>query len=222
MPTILITGANRGMGLEFARQYAAEGWRVLGTVRDPLAGRALSEAGGEVYVCDVAIPEQVARLKASLAGVGLDIVLNNAGIYGENQSFGAVDPAAFMKVVAVDTLAPLKVAEAFADQLVGRKIIAAVSSKMGAMSDNTSGGAYAYRAAKAGLNMVMKSLAVDLAPRGILTVALSPGWVRTDMGGANAPLDAATAVSGMRKVMAGLSAQDSGAFIHYDGSHLTW
>ncbi|KIL96784.1 3-oxoacyl- acyl-carrier protein reductase [Paramagnetospirillum magnetotacticum MS-1] len=222
MPTILITGANRGMGLEFARQYAAMGWRVLGTVRDPMAGRALSEAGGEVYVCDVADPAQVARLKASLAGVGIDIVLNNAGIYGENQSFGAVDPAGFMKVVAVDSLAPLKLAEAFADQLTGRKIIAAVSSKMGAMSDNTSGGSYAYRAAKATLNMVIKNLAIDLGPRGILTVALSPGWVRTDMGGPSAPLEAATAVAGMVKVMAELTEGDSGAFIHYDGSHLAW
>ncbi|MBI3446491.1 MAG: SDR family oxidoreductase [Magnetospirillum sp.] len=222
MPTILITGANRGMGLEFARQYAADGWRVLGTVRDPMGGRALSEAGGEVYVCDVADPQQVARLKASLAGLGLDILLNNAGIYGENQEFGAVDPQGFLKVVAVDTLAPLKLAEAFVDQMVGRKIIAAVSSKMGAMSDNTSGGAYAYRVAKAGLNMVMKSLSVDLASRGVLTVALSPGWVKTDMGGPGAPLEAVTAVAGMRKVLAGLRAEDSGAFIHYDGSSIPW
>ncbi len=222
MPTILITGANRGMGLEFARQYAAEGWRVLGTVRDPMAGRALSEAGGEVYVCDVADPAQVARLKASLAGVGLDVVLLNAGIYGEKQDFGDVDAAAFMRVMAVNALAPLKLAEAFADQLAGPKVIAAVSSMMGAMSDNTSGGSYAYRAAKAALNMVMKNLAVDLAPRGILTVALSPGWVRTDMGGPNAPLDAATAVAGMRKVVAGLRVEDSGALIHYDGSRLAW
>ncbi|WP_096702452.1 SDR family oxidoreductase [Magnetospirillum sp. 15-1] len=222
MPTILITGANRGMGLEFARQYAAEGWRVLGTVRDPMAGRALSEAGGEVYVCDVADPAQVARLKASLAGVGLDILLLNAGIYGEKQDFGDVDPAAFMKVMAVNALAPLKLAEAFADQLAGRKIIAAVSSMMGAMSDNTSGGSYAYRAAKAALNMVMKNLSIDLAPRGILTVALSPGWVRTDMGGPDATLDAATAVAGMRKVVGGLRAEDSGALIHYDGSRLAW
>lgn len=222
MPTILITGANRGMGLEFARQYAAEGWRVLGTVRDPMAGRALSEAGGEVYVCDVADPAQVARLKASLAGVELDVVLLNAGIYGEKQDFGDVDAAAFMKVMAVNALAPLKLAEAFVDQLAGPKVIAAVSSMMGAMSDNTSGGSYAYRAAKAALNMVMKNLAVDLAPRGILTVALSPGWVRTDMGGPNAPLDVATAVAGMRKVVAGLRVEDSGALIHYDGSRLAW
>ncbi|EME69190.1 dehydrogenase [Paramagnetospirillum caucaseum] len=222
MPTILITGANRGMGLEFARQYAAQGWRVLGTVRDPMAGRALSEAGGEVYVCDVADPAQVARLKGSLAGIALDVLLLNAGIYGEKQEFGAVDAAAFMKVIAVDALAPLKLAEAFADQMAGRKLIAAVSSKMGAMSDNPSGGSYAYRAAKAALNMVIKNMAADLAPRGILTAALSPGWVRTDMGGPNATLDAATAVAGMRKVMAELRAEDSGALIHYDGTRLAW
>jgi NAD(P)-dependent dehydrogenase (short-subunit alcohol dehydrogenase family) len=222
MPTILITGANRGMGLEFARQYAADGWRVLGTVRDPMAGRALSEAGGEVYVCDVADPAQVERLKAALAGVELDVLLLNAGIYGESQDFGSVDPAAFLKVVAVNTIAPLKLAEAFVGQLAGRKLIAAVSSMMGAVCDNTSGGSYAYRASKAALNMVIKGLSVDLASRGVVTVALSPGWVRTDMGGPDAPLDAATAVAGMRKVMAGMTAGDSGALIHYDGTRLNW
>ena len=115
MPTILITGANRGLGLEFVRQYAAAGWRVLATVRDPLAGRAASEAGAEVYVADMSDLNSIRRLKSSLAGVELDILLNNAGIYGENQSFGSVDADGFMQVMRVNALAPLKMAEAFAD-----------------------------------------------------------------------------------------------------------
>jgi|AGTN01.3.fsa_nt_gi Short-chain dehydrogenases of various substrate specificities len=222
MPTILITGANRGLGLEFVRQFAADGWRVIATVRDPLAGKAASDAGAEVYVADMADLDSIDRLKAALAGVELDILLNNAGIYGESQSFGAVDPDAFLKVVRVNTLAPLKMAEAFAGQLTGRRIIASVSSMMGSVAENTSGGYYAYRASKAALNMVMKSLALDLKDRGVVAVALSPGWVRTDMGGPDAPLDPPAAIAGMRAVLDRVGAEDSGKFFHFDGRELPW
>lgn len=222
MPTILITGANRGLGLEFARQYAADGWRVLATVRDPLKGKAASDAGAEVYVCDVSDPGAVARLAGSLAGVPIDVLLNNAGVYGDSQAFGSVDPDEFLRVMRINALAPLKLAEAFAGQLAGRKVIASVSSKMGSIADNTSGGFYAYRASKAALDMITKSLALDLAGQGITVVALSPGWVRTDMGGPSAPLDAATAVAGMKRVLDGLAPRDSGRFLHYDGSEVPW
>jgi NAD(P)-dependent dehydrogenase (short-subunit alcohol dehydrogenase family) len=222
MPTILITGANRGLGLEFARQYAAEGWRVLATVRDPSKGRAVSEAGAEVHLCDVADFGSVARLESTLKGVSLDILLNNAGVYGEHQDFGSLDADEFLRVMRVNALAPLKVAEAFANHLTGRKIIAAVSSKMGSISDSNSGGSYAYRASKSALNMLIRTLAVDLAGRGVTTVALSPGWVRTDMGGPSAPLDAASAVAGLCKVLEGLKPADSGGFFHWDGSRVPW
>lgn len=222
MPTILVTGANRGLGLEFARQYAAAGWRVLATVRDPLSGRAVSDAGAEVYVADVADIASLRRLRAGLAGIDLDIVLNNAGIYGQNQDFGAVDAAAFQRTMQVNALAPLQVAELFADQVVKGGIIAAVSSKMGSVAENTSGGFYAYRASKAALNMVIKSLSLDLAGRGICVLALSPGWVRTDMGGANAPLDPPQAVAGMKAVLDKANLNDSGKFFHFDGSEVAW
>lgn len=222
MPTILITGVNRGLGLEFARQYAAAGWRVLGTVRDPLSGRAASDAGAEVYVADVSDPNSVTRLKAALAGIQIDVLLNNAGIYGDNQSFGAVDGDRFLAVMRTNTLAPLKMAEAFADQLVGRKLIATVSSMMGSVAENTGGDHYAYRASKAAVNMVMKTLAIDLAARGITAIALSPGWVRTDMGGETAPLSPEQAISGMRAVLEKVSLNDSGKFFHFDGRELPW
>lgn len=222
MPTILITGANRGLGLEFVRQYAAAGWRVLATVRDPLSGRAVSDAGAEVYVADVADSAAVQRLKSSLAGIELDILLNNAGVYGDQQAFGSVDEAQFLQVMRVNALAPLKLAEAFADRMTGRKIIASVSSMMGSVAENTSGGFYAYRASKAALNMVVKSLSLDLKDRGIIAVALSPGWVKTDMGGPNAPLEPPAAIAGMRAVLDGLGPQDSGGFFHYDGRQLPW
>jgi NAD(P)-dependent dehydrogenase (short-subunit alcohol dehydrogenase family) len=222
MPTILITGANRGLGLEFVRQYAEDGWRVLATVRDPLSGRATSEAGGEVYVADVTDDTSIRRLKSSLSGTTFDIVLNNAGTYGERQDFGSVDAAEFLRVIRTNTLAPLKLAETFADQLSGRRIIAALSSKMGSITDNTSGGSYAYRASKAALNMVIKGLAVDLKPQEITTLALSPGWVRTDMGGPAAPLEASQAVAGLRAVLDRAGPDDSGKFFHFDGTELPW
>jgi NAD(P)-dependent dehydrogenase (short-subunit alcohol dehydrogenase family) len=221
-PTILVTGASRGLGLEFVRQYAADGWRVLAVVRDPSTGRAASEAGGEVYFCDAGDPAQIARLGKALDGIAIDIVLANAGIYGDRQHFGGVDPEEFLRVVRVNALGPLLLAQALAGRLRGPKIFAAMSSKMGSIDDNTSGGFYAYRASKAALDMVVKSLSVDLAGQGVIAVALSPGWVRTDMGGSSAPLDAPTAVAGMRKVLAGLTRADSGRFIHWDGSPVPW
>ncbi len=222
MPTILITGANRGLGLEFVRQYAADGWRVIATVRDPLKGRAASDAGAEVHVCDVADPRQVARLAGSLDGAGLDVLLCNAGVWGEHQALGDLDAESFLRVMRVNALAPLLLADALADRLVGRKLVAAVSSKMGSIAENTSGGDYAYRASKAALDMVIKSLSIDLAPRGITVLALSPGWVKTDMGGPSAPLEAPESVAGMRRVMAAASPADSGSFLHYDGSVVPW
>lgn len=222
MPTILITGAARGLGLEFVRQYAAAGWRVLATVRDPLSGKAASDAGAEVYVADMADPGSLDRLVAGLGETGLDVLLANAGLYGTNQDFGAVDAKGFLHVMQVNVLAPLHLAELLADRMARGGIIAAVSSKMGSMTENTSGGNYAYRASKAALNMVLKSMSLDLKDRGLTVVALSPGWVRTDMGGAAAPLSPEQAVAGMRQVLDRVGPEDSGAFLHYDGTKLPW
>jgi len=191
-------------------------------VRDPLSGRAASDAGGEVFVADVSDPNSIGRLKASVGDAPLDVLLNNAGVYGKEQAFGAVDPEGFLSVIRTNTLGPLKMAEAFAGQLSGRKIVASVSSLMGSIAENSSGGYYAYRASKAALNMVMKNLALDLKGQGVTAVALSPGWVRTDMGGPDAPLDPPTAVAGLRAVLDKVSLNDSGKFFHFDGRELPW
>ncbi|EPY00524.1 SDR family oxidoreductase [Magnetospirillum fulvum] len=222
MSTLLIIGASRGLGLEFVRQYAADGWRVLATVRDPLSGRAASEAGAEIYVCDVGDPASIKRLAAALDGTPIDLLLHNAGIYGANPPFGEIDPAEMAEVFRVNTVAPLLVAQAFAGHLAGPKLFAVLSSMMGSITDNSSGGSYAYRASKAALNMVIKTLAVDLAEQGIVPVALSPGWVRTEMGGPAAPLSPTEAVAGLRQALGTVKAVDSGAFIHVDGSRLPW
>jgi len=222
MPTILITGANRGLGLEFAKQYAADGWRVIATLRDPTKGAALSAAGAEIYVCDVSDPRQITRLADQLRSVVFDIVLLNAGIFTDHEGLNAVNQDSFLEAVSVNALAPLLMARAFLPHLTGRKVIAAMSSKMGSIAENTSGGCYAYRVSKAALDMGFKTLSLDPVAQGAITVLLSPGWVKTDMGGSGAPLEPETAIAGMRKVLAGLTPNDNGRFIHFDGTLVPW
>ena len=229
--TVLITGASRGLGLEFVRQYAKDGWRVHACARDPKSSSALqglaSAHRGEVrlHALDVADWKAVAALARGLKGEPLDVLLNNAGIYGSRtEPLGKVDADSWIEVLRTNAIAPLKMAEAFVENVAGgrRKVIATVSSLMGSIADNSSGGYYPYRTSKAAVNMVMKSLAVDLKPRGIISVALNPGWVRTDMGGATAPLGVERSVRGMRKVLDGLTRKQSGKFFHYNGEELPW
>lgn len=222
MPTILILGASRGLGLELAGQFASKGWRVLGTVRDLASGAKLSAQGAEVHLCDVNDGGSIASLAKNLADAPLDVVFVNAGIYKDHAGFGAVEPEPFMETIRVNALAPLMVAQAFAGHLTGRKVFAAMSSKMGAMSDNTSGGSYSYRASKAALNMIVTTLALDLAHRGVTVLAVSPGWVKTDMGGPAAPLEAKDAMAGVAQVLETATLEQSGKFIHFDGGILAW
>lgn len=221
MPTVLITGASRGIGLEFVRQYAAEGWTVLAVVRDPMSGRAASDAGGDVYIADVADGGSIARLARSLGETGIDVLINNAGLNGAAQDLGQVDGEEFLRLMRVNALGPLKMAEALVDRMTGAKIIASVSSQMGSIAQ-AGGGAVSYRASKAALNMVMRDLSIEWKARGIIAVSLSPGWVRTDMGGADAPLSPEQSVRGMRAVLNKLTPADSGKFFATDGGELPW
>jgi NAD(P)-dependent dehydrogenase (short-subunit alcohol dehydrogenase family) len=151
------------------------------------------------------------------------VLLNVAGVMGSKR-FGATDYAEWAQVLAVNVLAPMKMAEAFVEHVAAseEKKIVTLTSRMGSIGDNSSGGYYAYRSAKAAANAVMKSLALDLAGRGIIAVPIHPGWVRTDMGGSSAPLEAPDSVAGMRKVIAGLTPADSGKFLQYEGKELAW
>ncbi|MGJ0535112.1 MAG: SDR family oxidoreductase [Methylocystis sp.] len=231
MPTLLITGANRGLGLEFVKQYAAAGWRVLACCRMPATAenlQALSDASqGRVtlHALDVADLSDIDALAQQLHGTPIDLLINNAGIYPDRHSgFGQTDYDAWVLAFLVNTMAPMKMAEAFVGNLdLGQgKTIATVSSKMGSLDDNTSGDAYLYRSSKAAVNMVVKSLSLDLAPRGIRAVVLHPGWVQTDMGGPNALISGETSIAGMRKVLDRLTAEDSGRFIGFDGTEIPW
>ena len=226
MPTALITGAGRGLGLEFARQFADDGWTVLAGVREPERADDLRRIDGDVspVPLDVADPASVAILGERLSGVPIDLLINNAGVYGPRQMvLGEFDYDAWREVFEVNTLAPMRVAEAFIEHIragQGRKIVT-VSSKMGSIADS-SGGSYIYRSSKAGVNAAMKALAMDLQPEGFTIVVVHPGWVRTDMGGPSASIDAVESITGLKRVIDGLSPSDTGRFFNYDGSEIPW
>jgi len=226
MPCVLITGANRGIGLAFARSFAADGWRVYACCRQPDKARELKDLAGEVTVhrLDVTDSLQVAGLARELAGQPVDILLNNAGIYGSRTGFGETDYDLWPQVFQVNVMAPLRLAERFVEQVAQSesKLIVNISSRMASIAENSSGGGYVYRSSKAALNMVAKSLSIDLADRGITVVMFHPGWVQTDMGGPKAAVTAGESVAGMRAVIERLTSADNGRFFTYDGTEIPW
>ena len=227
MQTVLITGASRGLGLEFARQYAGDGWRVIATCRDPGAAAELKAVDGsvDIHTLDVTDHTAIRALARTLEGRPVDLLINNAGVYGPREvTFGETDYDAWAEVLGVNTMAPLALTECFAGHVAASdlKIVVAITSRMGSIAANDSGGSCIYRSSKAALNAVMKGLSLDLKPRGITVAVLHPGWVRTDMGGPDASIDAPLSVSGLRRVIAGLGPGDSGKFFNYDGEEIPW
>lgn len=227
--TILITGANRGLGLEFVRQYASLGATILACCRDPNEAtelQALQKQNSHVhiYALDVSVPENIQALANELSQP-IDILINNAGRLEKDETLGKVSIDALMQTYIVNAVAPLKILEAFAPQLAKsqRKLVVNISSSMGSISQNTSGGYYSYRAAKSALNMLMKSAAIDLASHGIKVLMLHPGWVKTRMGGMEALITPEESITGMRKVIAGYSPLPGELlFYRYDGDQVTW
>lgn len=227
---VLITGASRGLGLEFARQYAADGARVLACARRPAEATALLDlaAGSNgritVHPLDVASPASVAHLAAEIANEAIDILINNAGIYGgDHQRSGNIDYDAWVTTLAVNTLGPVRVLEALKPNLLKAKTrkAVAITSAMGS-TPRHDGGALVYRSSKAALNNAMHGLSIAYKGDSMTVVVMHPGWVRTDMGGSSAPLAPDQAVASMRKVIAGLKPADSGRFINYDGTEIAW
>ena len=220
MPTLLITGANRGIGLELCKQYLEHGWRIYAACRNPDKAKELSELASNndllsLHALDVTNEGQMDSLKSELKGKSVDILLNNAGVYGLGASeFGKTDSEAWDEAVAVNLLAPRKMMEEFVENVSrsDKKIIASISSKMGSISDNTSGGSYAYRATKAALNAVMVSAAHDLNHLDIASLILHPGWVRTDMGGPNGELSVEQSAQKLRKILDDCTIAESGSF----------
>lgn len=232
MPTVLVTGANRGLGLEFARQYAAAaGWQVIATCRAPEAATDLQklapESGRRIRILGMNVTDtaSVRAAAAALKDEAIDLLLNNAGVGGPpGQQLGNLDYAAWARVLDTNTLGPMRVVEAFLDHISKgqRKQIVTITSTMGSIEDNASGGRYAYRSSKAAVNMVMKSLAVDLAPRGITCVVVHPGWVRTDMGGPGGKLTPVESIRALRSLIDAIKPEDAGRFFNYDGKPYPW
>lgn len=230
MKHLVITGANRGIGLELVRQSVAKGYAVTAACRRPDAADellALRDAHRDLDVLplELADPRSLDRFVHELDGRAIDVLINNAGIYGQRDAtLGNVDPGAWQQAFHVNTIAPLVLTQKLLPQLRKgeERRLAYISSKMGSIADNTSGGSYVYRSTKTALNQVVKSLAEDLASEGFIVLPLHPGWVRTDMGGPNGLIDTATSVAGMLGVIEGATPEQSGQFLGYDGSRIDW
>lgn len=231
MPSVLISGANRGLGLEFCRQYAANGWEVIACCRNPSKAEDLSRlvdchSNVRMMALDVAQLEQIGQLSKDLENTAIDVLINNAGVYDDKsgEGFGAIDYGKWFNSFTINTLAPMKMAETLLPQIKrsGRKLIVNISSLMGSLADNGSGGSILYRSSKAALNASMKSLSIDIRDQGVGVLILHPGWVRTDMGGPNGLIDCESSVSGMREVIENFSLAQTGSFIKYDGKPMPW
>ena len=222
--TVLITGANRGLGLEFARQYKDAGWRVIGTARDPQDAQELKALGVRVMQLDVASQDSVAALAAELGDEPIDLLINNAGIFPRVGKLDEIDFDDYNRTLAVNTVGPVRVTRALLPSLrAGKlKIIAGLSSNLGSIAENERGNFYGYRESKAALNMFTKTLAAELGPEGFTCIVLTPGWVQTDMGGPNATLTPEESIAGMKAVLDRLTPADNGTFWSYNGSQMPW
>lgn len=222
--TVLITGANRGLGLEFARQYSSAGWQVIGTARKPDAAEELRGVEVRVVQLDVTDQESVEQLAHELGSQSIDLLINNAGILPMANTIEDIDFDDVNRTLAVNTVGPIRVTRALLPNLRRgelRKVIN-ITSSLGSIAENTSGRFYGYRESKAALNMFTRSLAAELRPEGFTCIALHPGWVQTDMGGPNAPIQAPESVRGMRELIDGLTPADSGMYWTHDGEQLPW
>ena len=241
MPTVLIPGASRGLGLEFARQYANDRWQVIATCRDPEKAEALQKlaqqySSVQIEKLDVADQASIAALADKLKDTAIDILINNAGILSgsssppefsdkndASQNIGSIDPKAWAKILEVNTIAPVMVSQAFLPHIrrgSERKIV--MISSGWASIELTSPGYMAYRTSKTALNAAMRNVALTLAEEKIIVVSLGPGWVKTDMGGENADISPEASARGLRKVIAALTLEQSGQFLRYTGNIVPW
>lgn len=222
--TVLVTGANRGLGLEFVRQLQARGDAVLATARDPRSATELADTGARVEALDVGDAASICAFARTLGDQAVDLLINNAGMGVGGKVFADEDFDEVETFFRVNSLGPMRLTQALLPNLRAGsgKTIAELTSKMGSIEDNTSGGAYGYRASKAALNMLNKSMAIDLRREGFTCVVLHPGWVATDMGGSAAPLSADESVRGMLGVIDRLKPSDSGRFFDYSGAEVPW
>ena len=225
--TVLITGANRGLGLEFVKQYALDNYEVIACTRkinkkDDLHRLQASFENISIHTLDVENFLSIDQFAKTLTKP-IDILINNAGLY-PNSSFDHINYEAWLNAFKINALAAFKMVKAFLPNLKKGELkkIASLTSKMGSIDENSGGGEYLYRSSKTALNMVMKSLSIDLKPHDMSLITLHPGWVRTDMGGPNGLIDVDESVTGMKRQIDKLSIKTTGQFIAYDGKKIPW
>lgn len=233
MPTVFITGANRGIGLELATQYAADGWRVIATCRNPEKAPELSATGAEIHTLDVSDLKAIKALAEKLTNTPIDVLINNAGSMGQYsfasdglaaQAFGTADYEDWEALFRINVIAPLAVMEAFIDHVESgeQKKIVTFTSMAGSNGLNTQGSLIYYRSSKAAANNMMRSVGIELSRRGVIALAVHPGWAKTRMGGDDAPVEVPECVTGIRSLIADLTLTDAGKFRAYDGSEMPW
>ena len=221
----IVTGSNRGIGLELVRQLLAQGHNVEATCRRPAGANELHATGARVHAVDIVDGDSIAAFARALDGTPIDLLINNAGVYGSRrQRLQDFDYAAAMRAFDTNALGALRMSQAFLPHLrrgAGKKI-ATISSTMGSIGTTTSPGDLAYRMSKAALNMMAKSIAHELHDDHIISIVVHPGWVRTSMGGPNAPILPEEAARGILAQIAAASFADSGGFIDFRGIHCSW
>jgi short-subunit dehydrogenase len=231
MSTVMITGANRGLGLEFSKQYLERGFKVLATCRVPSEAEGLQKLQNKfgenlkIFSVELAKHSDIEELKNEIKSEAIDILINNAGVYhGRGQIFGELNYEDWLKTMQINLLAPVKIAEVFVENLLigEKKCLVNITSQMGSIADNNSGGSYLYRSSKAALNAAVKSVSIDMKEQGLIAVVLHPGWVKTDMGGENASMSAEESIRRMSQVIDQLNPEKSGKFLNYDGNEIEW
>ena len=224
MTTIMITGASRGLGLEFARQFYNEECRVIATCRSPKDANELNAIGDiDVHALDVTDDKSVANLADKLRGENIDILINNAGVIGQRDGFGRLDYDIWAETMDTNVFGPMRVAEAFRDNVMNseKKQMIFITSRMGSITEAVPN-AYVYRSSKAALNMAVKCLSVELEQQGLIAVLFHPGHVQTDMGGQAAPVTPQKSIEGMKNQIVALTHDDNGRFLSYDGHQIPW
>ena len=232
MPSILITGSNRGLGLEWARQYALDEWRVYATCRHPAEATELNKLAEQyphlsLHRLDVTRQDEIQGLAADLSNETIDILLNNAGIYlekYEDMAGAGLSYDDWLYTLLVNTLGPMRVTEAFTPHVARseRRLVLAITSHMGSIAEISSPGSYYYRSSKAALNASMKGLSLELRAQGIGVLLLHPGWVQTRMGGPGAQITVSQSVTGMRALAERFKPVDNGRFFRYNGTEIPW
>ena len=230
MTSVLITGANRGLGFGFVKSFLAKNMNVICTTRNISGSKELLECKKnypdnlEILELDLLEKKSENILSDLLSDKPIDIFINNAGVGNSNQRFGVVSSKPWLDVLKVNLIAPLTLTQSIIENIKkgSEKKIYFLSSQLGSIGDNTSGGMYIYRSSKTALNQVVKSLSVDLKPMGITVISLHPGWVKTDMGGPNAPVQIDESIKGMMQVIDKTDIRDTGRFLNYDGKELPW